>query len=753
MPQPSFSARLILNHQPKMWLGVAVIFLVMAIGIARLKFEDDPQNLYRQNNQDFADLDRLAEEFGSFDDEILVLVSSDNLFSFEGLGEFRSLIDSLRELDGVTGVLSMADTRRLGSRVVPLITYARATPDRYASIKQAARNHPLVGGHSLSMHSDTALVLVQLDGHWPTIHAMEPVVTRLREVAASFNRDSTLRISISGMPIVRLDSLVSVQHEQLKFTILALLLSSVISWFVFRQIVAVIVATMAPLAGTFWALGLMGWLGIEINGFNMLLPPLVLVVGFTDSLHLMVDIRHSLSGGRSRKLAAADAVARLGSACFLTSLTTAIGFASLGLSRTVSIREFGWVCASGTALSFLAVVTIIPLLASSPLGRYLVVSPAANRTRTAESWSPKRLAWLLRFPRLRIAVAIVAIVVCSPLPWRLTPDVRTTEALPESSETIQTLKQCDRAFGGSLPVFVVVQWPEGVALLSQDVVTALNDLHAVIEANPQLSRPLSILNVLQTMPGSRSVAELERYLQQFPSEVLQRLVRRDLRKVLVSARVPDVGAAAVQPTLERLETDLKRFEERHPGFHVKLTGRTVVAGRNLRQIILDLARSLALASLVIVGVLTLVFRSVLIGLLSIIPNTLPLLVNAVLLQLGGFSLQLTSVITFSLCLGIAVDDTIHFLMRFRRERQAGWPVGQAILRTYASVGFVLIATTAILTSGFAVIWLSAVPALRLFAGLTCTAMLTALIADLVVLPALLQCCAAKDKPSTKRRTD
>ena len=161
----------------------------------------------------------------------------------------------------------------------------------------------------------------------------------------------------------------------------------------------------------------------------------------------------------------------------------------------------------------------------------------------------------------------------------------------------------------------------------------------------------------------------------------------------------------------------------------------------------SVARSLALAALVIVGVLTLVFRSAPIGLLSIIPNTLPLVVNAALLQLCGFSLQLTSVVTFSLCLGIAVDDTIHFLMRFRRERQAGWPVGQAILRTHASVGFVLIATSAILMSGFAVILLSAVPALRLFAGLTCSAMLVALVADLLILPALLQCCAAKDKES------
>ncbi|MDP6468689.1 MAG: MMPL family transporter, partial [Pirellulaceae bacterium] len=242
-----------------MWLAVAVVSVVAGIGIAQLDFEDDPQNLYRQDNQDFADLERLQDEFGSFDDELLVLATSDNLFSYDGLSDFRELIEKLREIDGVNGVLSMADARRAGSLAVPLIPFTRAsrgTPDRYSKIKQDARHHPLVGGHFLSMHSDTTLLLVQLDGHWPTIQAMAPVVNRLRNVATDFNKNSTLRISISGMPVVRLDSLASVQREQLKFTVLALILSSVISWLVFRRIIAVIVATMAPLAGTFWALGL-----------------------------------------------------------------------------------------------------------------------------------------------------------------------------------------------------------------------------------------------------------------------------------------------------------------------------------------------------------------------------------------------------------------------------------------------------------------------------------------------------------------
>ncbi len=754
MPPPRLVTRLFFDYRPHLWLAVALVSVVAAAGIAQLNFEDDPQNLYRQHNEDFAELERLEAEFGSFDDELLVLVAGERLFSHEGLSSFRALIDRLRQIDGVTAVFSMADTRRAGSRAIPLIPYSRLPPSRYEKIKQDARDHPLVGGHFLSMHNDTALVLVQLDGHWPTIQAMAPVVAEIREVADRFNTESPLRASISGMPIVRLDSLVSVQREQLKFSLLALLLSSIISWLVFRQVAAVVLATAAPAAGTFWALGLMGWLGVEINGFNMLLPTLVLVVGFTDALHLVVDIRASLAGGRSRPQAATAAAIRLGPACFLTSLTTAIGFGSLGLSSTVSIREFGWVCACGTALSFVAVIVLIPLLASSPWGRFLVAArPAAvpgrhvQRTGSTVSRTPsiRRLARLLRFPRLRIVATGLVIAACAPLPGRLTPDVRSTEAIPDASETIQTLQQCDRAIGGSLPVFVVVQWPEGTDFLTADGLAALDELHKILEDNQQISRPLSILSVLQLMPGQHAVAEVERFLARFPAEVRARLVQRELRKLLISARVPDVGAAALQPTWQRLEADLAKFEVRHPGYRVTLTGRTVVAGRNLRQIILDLARSLALAAIVIVVVLTLVFRSLMIGLLSIIPNMLPLLANTALLQVCGYSLQLTSVVTFSLCLGIAVDDTIHFLMRFRRERQGGWPVGQAILRTYASVGFVLIATSAILTSGFAVIALSSVPALRLFAGLTCTAMGAALVADLLILPALLQCCASRDE--------
>lgn len=736
---------LVREHQPYLWAAAVVASCLAGLGMLRLRFEDDPQNLYRQNNDDFAELEQLQAEFGSFDDEVLVVVTSDELFSNEGVKAFRSLVEQIRGIGGVREVFSMLDVRRTGSRLMPLVPYDDRTVERYLEAKRDALRHPVVAGRLLSADGRTALVVVQLEGPWPNIHAVQPVVDQIRRATREAAVHSSLRATISGMPVVRLDSLATVQREQLKFTILALLVSTAVSWFVFRQLTAVVVATSAPLLGTFWALGLMGWMGFSINGFNMLLPTLVLVLGFTDALHLVVDVRRSLAEGRTRKQAAVAAIDRLIVPCFLTSFTTAIGFASLALSRTVSIREFGCVCACGAMLSFLAVIVATPLLCSSPLGLLLDPRRGIRKQRRAipAVRSPAQLAFLLRWPRTRIFVAAAYVALFAPMAWRLTPDVRSTEAIPERSETIKTLRACDEAFGGSLPVFLVLQWPSDAQFLSSEVLGSIQEIHAIVLANGTLSRPFSVLDVLKVLPGEPSKTGVERHLAQFPPELRQRLLRRDLRKVVISFRVRDLGASALQPTWEQLEASLVEFHHRHPGFQVQLTGNTVVAARNLQQIIRDLAQSLGVAAVIIVGVLTLVFRSLVVGLISILPNTFPLITNAVLLVACNLPLQLTSVITFSLCLGIAVDDTIHFLMRFERERQAGWGVETALLRTYYYVGRVLVATSVILGGGFAVIALSAVPAMRLFALLSCTAVLAALVGDLVVLPALLQSCASR----------
>jgi predicted RND superfamily exporter protein len=200
-----------------------------------------------------------------------------------------------------------------------------------------------------------------------------------------------------------------------------------------------------------------------------------------------------------------------------------------------------------------------------------------------------------------------------------------------------------------------------------------------------------------------------------------------------------VGAAALEPVLEQVDRELAEIEMRYPGYHLHLTGTVVVAARSLRGVIRDLAVSLGFDAAVVFLVIALGLRSFTYGLISVIPNALPLLFVANYLLWTGQPLQVVSVLTFCLCLGIAVDDTIHFLMAYRRERGAGREAWSAIRHTVHHCGTAVIMTSIILAGGFAVMMASVMPALRLFGFLTTLTFLVAMVSEILVLPALLTC--------------
>jgi predicted RND superfamily exporter protein len=291
-----------------------------------------------------------------------------------------------------------------------------------------------------------------------------------------------------------------------------------------------------------------------------------------------------------------------------------------------------------------------------------------------------------------------------------------------------------------LSSYVVVEWPEQHKLSSHQVLQAVADVHTILGDERDLGSPFSVLNVLAALPHRRGqLAGAVPYLSRVPPELRATLVQPDLRKVAVRVQTPDSGCRALKPVFERIEAKVQALlREKHAGFRISLTGSPVVAARNIRLVIVDLCRSLTLASVIIFGVMTIVFRSVRRGLISVLPNAFPLAAAAALLVfLRDSALEMSSVITFSVCLGIAVDDTIHFISRFDRELKAGREVPEAVQQSVAKVGAALVVTTLTLLGGFGAGVFSELPALRSFAVLSCAALTAALFADVLILPALL----------------
>lgn len=738
----TYLANMLMRH--RRWPACAMLALTgIAIwGLTRLGYDDVPARMLRSEGRLFERLAELHGDFGADDNDLVLLYQADPLFAPAPLQALQALDRRLEETDEVLTVWSIADAVVFdGLSPRPLLPAHGAPPDAFQAARDTALQHPLLAEVMVSDDATATLLIVKLAGgelRTPEIGQRISVVRRtIDEVAPP-----GVRVRLTGIPVVRLDLFTTLKQEQVLFLALGTAVGALISAALFRNLRAVIIAVAGPMTGALWSLGALGVIGQQVDTLTSVLPTLVIVIGFTDSVHLVYHLRQRRLAGASPREAAHSAVAIVGGACALTSLTTAIGFGSLILAELAIIRNFGLACACGVVLSFVAVVTITPLLASTRIGARVVREPKGGGGEQAplpgQAAAGGLSALVIRGAKPLAVLGVTGTALLVAVALQLKPDSTMAEAVPSDSETIAALQYVDAHLGGTIDLFVLVEWPADMRWSDPQVAAALAEAARALRTEPLLARPISIYTVLQSLPMTPdSPAAREAALRLLPSDIVQRFLRPDQRRALVRARVPDRGTATMRPVLARLDERLEAVRAAHPELALNLTGTVVMAAENLHRMIGDLQRSLGFAILLIFGVLAVAFRSLRMGLLSIVPNLFPLALSAALLVFLGQPMRLTTVIVFTISLGIAVDDTIHFLSRYQRELRAVDDVPEAVRRTLREMTPVLLLTTAVLVGGYAPVGLSSLPVLRLFALLACVALATALIGDLIILPALL----------------
>jgi predicted RND superfamily exporter protein len=335
-------------------------------------------------------------------------------------------------------------------------------------------------------------------------------------------------------------------------------------------------------------------------------------------------------------------------------------------------------------------------------------------------------------------VGVLITIAFTVIALRLHPDYALGSDFPSSSESYQALAHCDEAFGGVQTIAIVADWPKSAEFDTADVLETIGEVEALLVAEPLVRHPFSIRNVFQTLnPRSDNFEAMLPLLKLLPANLADQFLRLDERRAVVVARVRDLGTAQYIPVFSRIEEQLIRIQLARPGLQLQLSGNPVITGREIDKIIGDLRRSLAAAAVVIFVVIGFVYRSLRLGLISIVPNLFPLVFTATLLVVMGRPLEIESVCAFTICLGIAVDDTIHFLSRYQREIAVDNDVRGAIRRSFIGVATALVMSTVALVAGFGVVLTSDLPDFRIFAAMACSTIGSALIGDLIFLPALL----------------
>lgn len=737
------------RHRMLLVVFVVTMTITAVVGLLRVGFDDLPLNIFKSDQADFELLQELFADFGSDDGECIVVVESDQLFSPQGVKLLRALTEEISKIDQIESVRSMDDVVvvRPGRPLESILPKEDASPEDFTQARGDVLAHPMLGGHLVSLDGHTTIIMARIRGNSLSISEIKPTVAAVREAIARVDvPEDFARVRLTGVPPIRYEIFSSIRRDSSRFMIIGTFLAFIMATALFRRFWAVMTVAIPPLLAAMWTIGLLGLSGEKFNVINTILPVLVMIVGFTDSVHLMMDIRHSLARGLAPLDAAKSAIEHLGIACAITSFTTAIGFASLMVTNVEVIRKLGIVCAIGAVLAFTSTITLVPLLASSPIGRHLAYRPSGGRISNAISsftgWirrlSERAIDWVIAHAGFVTVAGILTVCVLGGLVTQLEPNNRLTESIPEGNESAQALFHLDDVFGGMLASFVLVDWDENKNLGSEEVLAAVDEVQQMIDKHPGANHPISILNVLKSLPGPEGdLASKVPLLGLVPPEVVRRFALPERRRTAVVFYLEDVGTGVHEPTFRDIEQSIAEIESRHEGLTLNLTGTVVVASRNINQMITDLAKSLGLATVVIFITLGIVFRSWKLGLISIVPNVFPLAATASWLVITGQPLQLTSVIVFSICLGIAVDDTIHVINRFQREMTVDGDVPAAIKRTFMAVGSALATTTVVLVVGFVSVAMSEMPPSQIFAKLGSIAIFSALLGDLIILPAML----------------
>ena len=675
-------------------------------------------------------------------DCVLVAVIQDeagvDFFDATSLRTLRRVIADVDALPQVRSVLWLDNIPEfnLFGLSGTLLPSENASQRRLEAARKRVLENPLAVGQFISADAKTILVHLELD--WFYVRSDDEASFALSETARqSAGPSSPIEFLITGQ--VPLYAMTAKNHlvDSTKYQLIGYSIMMIAALVLFRGFAAVIIVAAAPAAGVFWTMGMLHFFDLQNNPFNdTIVPVMTALVGLTDSVHLMSEIRQQRASGLPTRQAARRGVARVGMACLLTSITTTIGFVSLTFAHHEIVQEFGKCCVVGITMTFVSVLTVTPLGCRSPLGRRLHVGIGKSLIDGQLERLGPLVGWVVSHYRIMSLVAIASTAGLALYGLQLQPDEKRYSGLSESGEPARALRHLDKSLGGLEFGFVRVYWSEDQDQV--DLLNALEDVEAMLKDEPLVGNPIGLQSLLKVLPGDGEMAERTTLLELLPPSLKRAFYEPEYQQAWVQFRIQDRGIAAYGPTFERIEKAFETLTKDHPGFQFQLDGDAAWRWRNVFQIVTDLAKSLGTASIIIWIVLTLVYRSLRIGLISIVPNVFPLAATAALLVFWGQHLEIVTVCVFTICLGIAVDDTIHFLTRYNEERREGGDHEQVISRAFAGVGSALLMTTLVLLTGMGSAILGDSRDARMFGIMGCLTLASALLADILFLPALLR---------------
>ena len=724
-------------------LALALSF-VAAFGITRISVDDSLSQLFRSDTAEFAQYEELTKRFPSSEFDVLIVVEGDDLLARDNLAKLRDLVTDLHFVDGMRGLISLFSARnaaRDGGTPPPLFPEVLPEGEAYQRLVEAVRDNEIVHGKLLSEDGALALVVISLDEERTAKLGLEKVIGSIEGIIAETLQGSSLKAQLAGAPVMQLEIRNAVTRDRVIYNALGFAGGLLVALVFFRRPAFVIAAAAPPLIAILWSLGALGWLDVRLNMFLNVMTPLVMVMGFSDSMQIMFAARDRLLAGDDKIAALRWAVLVVGPACVVTVATAALSFLALTWSDSHLIRTFGAAGALSTLISYIAVITLTPLFG------LLLIRPRDARAPLRGSdaavdflraFCARTARFSTRAPVLTTLASAIVIAGLTLVYANLEPRYRLADQVPDREQAVQASQRLDAKLAGANPFHILVELPPGRALYDAETLALLGQIHAIVETEAGIGNVLSLETLrawLERNSNTSDVAVLKAYVEMLPEHLARRFIAADEKSALITGRIPDADASAILPVVQKLEAALEPVRQANPGFRLSVTGLAAIAARNSAAMIGQLNASLTVEMLVVAAFIGLAFRSVTVMVVSVMPGLFPIVASGAVLWALGEGLQFASVVALTIAFGLGLDATIHYLNRLRLEESEGGDPVESIVRASVLVGPALILTTLVLACGLGVTVLSDLPSLRLFGWLSAATLIAALAGDLLILPA------------------
>jgi predicted RND superfamily exporter protein len=730
-----------------------------------------------EDNPKYQAYQTFRKQFGEDGNLMVTGIQTPKLFTAELFNDYAALVKKVKTIPGVEDVLSIPEATNLVRSpteekllAVPIFPEGPLSQEMLDSSARVFFSLPFYRGLLYNAATSTWLTGIRVNKDIMNSKERNRVVQDILAVWDEYGKRHSLDMHYSGLPLIRTNMATKVAEEMQWFLLGSFILSAIILLLFFRSLSATALSLIVVLFGVVWSLGTIEWFGYRITILNGLIPPLIVVIGIPNCIYFLnkyhtafnfINAQPDFKG--NKKLAAlTEMISRMGVVTLFCNITAAIGFAVFSLTRSAVLKEFGVVAGISIIALFFISLIFIPAMLS------LLPTPKQRHTRYLENkWMLAVLdrleRWSLHHGKLIYVLTTVIVVAAIAGMFRLRSEGRIVDDLPKTDRIYTDLKFFEHHFTGVMPLEIVVDTKKkyGLRISPLQTFAKIDSLSQFIAERPEMARPLSIVEGLKFarqayyngdsttygLPNAFDIGFLQQYLslrgggeegkQNNFTRVVRSFMDSNSQKARISVNMADVGSKRLPEIINDISQKSDQLFDT-ARYHVEFTGTSITFLEGSAFIINGLKESLIWAFLLIALCMLYLFRSFKILICSLVPNVIPLVITAGVMGWTGVAIKPSTVLIFSVALGIAIDVTIRFLVNYKQELNTGKKsAGDSVIETIHKTGISIIYTSLVLIAGFVIFCFSGFGGTQALGWLTSLTLVLATLTNLVLLPVML----------------